>query len=154
MQIRCSKKGCKQHEKCLKTEPKWEPKSRKHQSKTRSENRCEKGDTCKMCRRHVAGAFLRLNHLFSSRPRLVFVSFSSSRLRLVSSSPECSFSVQTSNFSSHLRHFKRRSASCNVTWRLVTSVLVPSSSSQKRKRLQGNADRSIAKATDATHSLG
>ena len=42
MQIRCSKKGCKKHEKCSKMEPKWEPKSMKNWSKTRSENRCEK----------------------------------------------------------------------------------------------------------------
>ena len=56
--------------------------------KTRSEKRCEKEHTCKMGRRHVAGAFLRFNHLLSSRPRLVFVSFwlrRLSRLRLVES---------------------------------------------------------------------
>ena len=29
MQIPCSKKGCKNHEKCSKIDPKWEPKSRK-----------------------------------------------------------------------------------------------------------------------------
>ena len=44
MQTRCSKNGCKKHEKCSKMEPEWEPKSRKNKSKTRSENQCEKGD--------------------------------------------------------------------------------------------------------------
>ena len=38
MQIRCSKKGYTKHEKCSKMKLKWEPKSRKSQSNTRSEN--------------------------------------------------------------------------------------------------------------------
>ena len=79
MQIRCSKKGCKKREKGSKMEPKWEPKSRTSQAKTRSENSCEKRAACLAVRPHVAGAFLRLNNLFSSRPRLVFVPFSCSK---------------------------------------------------------------------------
>ena len=83
MQIRCSKKGCKKHEKLSKMEPEWEPESRKTQ-KTRSEKRCEKEHTCKMGRRHVAGAFLRL--IISSRLvfRLVLTSLHVSE-RLVTS---------------------------------------------------------------------
>ena len=84
MQTRCSKRGCKKHDKCSKMEPEWEPKSRKSRSKTRSEKRCEKEHTCKMGRRHVAGAFLRL--IISSRLvfRLVLTSFHVSE-RLVTS---------------------------------------------------------------------
>ena len=43
MQIRCSKKGCKKHEQCLKFESEWKPESIKSLSKKMSENRCEKG---------------------------------------------------------------------------------------------------------------
>ena len=38
MQIRCSKKGCKNHEKCSKMHPKWEPKSTQILKKTRFKN--------------------------------------------------------------------------------------------------------------------
>ena len=38
MQIRCSKKGCKNHEKCSKMHPKWEQKSTKILKKTRFKN--------------------------------------------------------------------------------------------------------------------
>ena len=68
-------KGMQKHEKCSKLEAEWEPKSRKSRTETRSEKRCEKEHTCKMGRRHVAGAFLRL--IISSRLvfRLVLTSF-------------------------------------------------------------------------------
>ena len=82
MQIRCSKKGCKKHEKCSKMEPKWNPESRKSQSKKRSKNRCEKGTPRTPQGRMSAGraGAPLLDKIISSR--LVFVSLSS-RFRLV-----------------------------------------------------------------------
>ena len=82
MQIPCSKKGCKKHDKCSKMEPKWKSKSRTNRQKTRSGNRCEKRGACPDPpggSAAWAGAPLRLNH---RRPVLSLARLLSSLARL------------------------------------------------------------------------
>ena len=147
MQIRCSKKGCKKHEKCSKMEPKWEPKSRKSLSKTRSENRCEKRGECPdppggsaVCGGHP----LKTNNLVSSR----FSSRIASRdvlsrfeeWSVLSNSPlasciSCVFA----------RSMYKCRQKCHVNGSSETSEV------QMPKIPLPGAERSIAKATEASH---
>ena len=113
MQIRCSKKWCKKHEKCSKMEPKWEQKSWKSLSKTRSENRCEKRGECPEGRRCVAATLLRL--IISSR----FSSRISSRLSAFSRLGT-SCHVSRSGLSCLAFIFVTICASSDASWCLVT----------------------------------
>ena len=118
MQIRCSKKWCKKHEKCSKMEPTLGQKSRKSLSKTRSENRCEKRGECPdppggsaVCGGHP----LKTNHLVSSR----FSSRISSRLSAFSRLGT-SCHVSRSGLSCLAFIFVTICASSDASWRLVT----------------------------------
>ena len=132
MQNPCSKKLCKKHDKTSQMEPKREPESIANQEKTRSGNRCEKRGACPEGRRLVRAPLLRLNHLFSTR----------FRLRLVISSRLVFVFVSSSSS-------RRLLSSFDIPYRLL---FVPSLSSQRSKTsLCQIADRSVAKANDATH---
>ena len=124
MQTRCSKKGCKKHEKYSKMEATWEPKSRNSRLKTRSENWCEKRVACPdlpggsaVCGWHP----LKTNHLFSSR----LSSRVSSRLGIFSRL-RTSCHVSRSRLSCHALTFvpfcvfRRVLSSC---WRLASRYL-------------------------------
>ena len=151
MQIRCSKKGCKKHEKCSKMEPKWEPKSRKSLSKRRSENLCEKRTACPDPPGGSAGRAGA--PILSSRLRL--------RLAFVFASSLAVFHCLTTTFfvpTVAICHpASSRQTSFDVLWRLFNvfwSPLIVRLRHVRHPNVCKHTDRSIAKATDATHSLG
>ncbi len=66
-------KGCKKHALQFQIHPKWEPKSRKKQLKTRSENLFEKGTRLRNGLGGSAGGAAAPSNILNISERLVFV---------------------------------------------------------------------------------